>query len=280
MRIGMMIDMYKPYISGVTNYVAINKKFLEEAGHEVFVFTFGNKDYEDDESNIIRSGTIPFPFARHKFYFSYSQQARQLISTMDVVHVQHPFISGSLSILTCRSRGIPIVFTSHTRYDIYSKVYVPLFADLIGKFLMSVYLPAFFKRVDLVISPSKGMRQVLIESGAKVPIDVVPNGVDLRAFLAPAMPVARAEMGLSDSDVIFVFVGRLGIEKNLWFLLNAFELAYRSCTSIGLVLIGEGPLRKEMQEWISAHGLDERVIFTGLIPYPQMPEYYAMADVL
>ena len=40
MRIGMMADIYKPYISGITNYISLNKRYLEEAGHEVFVFTF------------------------------------------------------------------------------------------------------------------------------------------------------------------------------------------------------------------------------------------------
>ena len=39
MRIGMLVDIYKPHISGVTNYVVFNKRVLELAGHEVFVFT-------------------------------------------------------------------------------------------------------------------------------------------------------------------------------------------------------------------------------------------------
>jgi DNA-binding response OmpR family regulator len=42
MRIGMMVDSYKPYVSGITNYVDINKRYFEMAGHEVFVFTFGD----------------------------------------------------------------------------------------------------------------------------------------------------------------------------------------------------------------------------------------------
>ena len=50
-----MADTYKPYISGVTNYIALNKQTLEAAGHEVYVFTFGDLEYRDDESRVIRS---------------------------------------------------------------------------------------------------------------------------------------------------------------------------------------------------------------------------------
>ncbi len=55
MRIGMMTDAYKPYVSGVTSYVDVNKRALEKLGHEVYVFTFGDLEYEDDEPRVIRS---------------------------------------------------------------------------------------------------------------------------------------------------------------------------------------------------------------------------------
>jgi hypothetical protein len=47
----MFADMYKPHLSGVTNYISLYKKRFEELGHEVWVFTFGHTDYVDDEPN-------------------------------------------------------------------------------------------------------------------------------------------------------------------------------------------------------------------------------------
>ena len=35
MRIGMMVDVYKPHVRGITNYVSLNKRYIEQAGHEV-----------------------------------------------------------------------------------------------------------------------------------------------------------------------------------------------------------------------------------------------------
>ena len=58
MRIGMLTDTYKPYISGVTNHVALNKHTMEADGHEVFVFTFGGQNHIDEEQNIITTSSI------------------------------------------------------------------------------------------------------------------------------------------------------------------------------------------------------------------------------
>ena len=68
MKIGMMADTYKPYVSGVTNYIALNKQALEAAGHEVYVFTFGDLEYKDDEQRILRSPGLPL--ADTGFYLS------------------------------------------------------------------------------------------------------------------------------------------------------------------------------------------------------------------
>ena len=117
MRIGMMADTYKPHISGITTYIALNKQELEKAGHEVFVFTFGDDDYKDKETNVIRSRGVPIVDTGYYLNFGYKREARKLLKTMDIVHLHHPFLSGSIGLRICRPRGIPLVFTNHTRYD-------------------------------------------------------------------------------------------------------------------------------------------------------------------
>ncbi len=278
MRIGMMADLYKPHISGVTIYISLNKQVLEEAGHEVYVFTFGNKDYQDEETNIIRSPGFPIGVKGYYFSISYSSQARRLLKTMDIVHVHHPFVSGSLALLYCRPAHIPIVFTNHTRYDLYSQTYLPILGNVISEIATEGYLPAFCRGVDLVVSPSQGMREVLVSFGVDAPIDVVPNGVDLKPFHELIQPISRAELGFSDQDIILVYTGRLGPEKNLPFLLRSFAAALQACEQTGLVLIGEGPDRDNLQDWVQRSGLEKRVRFTGLVPYSDIPRYLSMAD--
>ena len=156
MRIGMMVDSYKPYVSGITNYVETNKRYLELAGHDVFVFTFGDLGYTDGEPRVIRSRGVPL--ADSGFYLSmrYSRTAKKLLQTMDVVHVQHPFLSGRLALRYCRPLHIPIVYTNHTRYDLYAQAYLPMMPEEVSQGLLQAYMPSFCKAVDLVITPSAG----------------------------------------------------------------------------------------------------------------------------
>jgi 1,2-diacylglycerol 3-alpha-glucosyltransferase len=278
MRIGMLADVYKPYISGITNYISLNKSILEKRGHEVFVFTFTEAEYVDEEKNIIRSPGLPLLDTGYKVSLHYTPQARKLLYTMDVAHVHHPFLSGSLARLYCPPRNIPIIFTNHTRYDLYSLAYLPPMADTVGLAAVKAYLPAFCRACDLVISPSYGMREVLVNFGVDVPIKVVPNGVDLMRFQTPIEPASRQEMGYSDEDVILVYVGRLGPEKNMPFLLRAFSGTYQAYNNARLMLIGDGPERQVLEDLVQQYGVADAVKLMGAVQYDQIPRYLAMAD--
>jgi hypothetical protein len=76
MRIGMMADAYKPHVSGVTNYISTNKRFLEQLGHEVHVFSYGDADYQDDECHVHRSPGLPLTDTGYYFSFQYSLAAK------------------------------------------------------------------------------------------------------------------------------------------------------------------------------------------------------------
>jgi len=276
----MMVDSYKPYISGITNYVEINKQYLEQAGHDVFVFTFGDLDYKDNEANIIRSPGVPL--ADTGFYLSmrYSRAAKKLLQTMDVVHVHHPFLSGRLALRFCRPLGIPIVFTNHTRYDLYAQAYLPLMPDEVSHGLLQAYMPPFCKAVDLVITPSAGMEKVLRELNVEDRIEIVPNGVDLKNF-HDAAPISRAQFGFKDDDILLVYAGRIALEKNIPFLLEAFSGVAKAIPNVHLLLIGGGvqQFEDEIRTLVKDMDAPRRVRLIGKIPYDQLPAYLAMCNI-
>jgi 1,2-diacylglycerol 3-alpha-glucosyltransferase len=278
MKIGMMVDVYKPHISGVTNYVELNKRFLEDAGHEVYVFTFGNENYDDNEDNIIRTPGLPFKDTGLQFNLTYNKHARQLLYMMDIVHVHHPFISGTLALRYCRPRNIPIVFTNHTRYDIYTQVYLPMLPDAVGEAAMKTYLPPFCRACDLVISPSQGMADVLRRFGVDSDVQVVPNGVELDRFLSSTIPIARAELGIPEQCVVLAYIGRVAAEKNMAFLLRAFNGVAEAYPDIHLLIVGSGPELENLQSQAANFKQNNHIHFTGFIPYDQIQRYFAVAD--
>jgi 1,2-diacylglycerol 3-alpha-glucosyltransferase len=280
MRIGMMVDTYKPYVSGVTNYVDLNKRALESAGHEVYVFTFGDLEYQNDEPRVIRSPGLAI--ADTGFYLSlrYKTRHKKLLQTMDVVHVHHPFLSGRLALNYCRSASIPIVFTNHSRYDLLAQAYLPMMPDEVSHSLLQAYLPDFCEAVDLVISPSAGMEKILRELDVKSHIEVIPNGVDLRKF-HQAEPMPRSQFGFTNQDILLVYAGRVAPEKNINFLLQSFAGIAQLIPNIYLLIVGGGKkqFEEELQNLIYELGVANRARIIGITPYESIPSYLSMCDI-
>ena len=279
MRIGMLADVYKPHVSGVTHYIELNKRYFEQAGHEVFVFTFGSRDRIDDAEHVIQSPGLPLGSTGYSFSLKYSRTAKSLLETMDVVHIHHPFVSGRLALRYCKPLGIPTVFTNHTRYDLYARVYAAFVPAGISEWFLRAYMPAFCRAVDLVIAPSAGMAQVMRGMGVSSPIEIIHNGVALERFLA-AEPLSRANFGYGENDILLVYTGRVAGEKNLPFLLRAFAAVASVLENVHLLVIGAGPksVQAELRSLAVQLKLGDRVKFTGMIPYEQLPPYLRMCD--
>jgi glycosyltransferase involved in cell wall biosynthesis len=280
MKIGMMADIYKPHVSGVTNSIALTKHWLEKAGHEVYVFTFGDEDAIDDEKNIIRTPGVPIVDTGFYLNLRYNRHARHLLYSVDIVHVHHPFVSGNLAMRYCIPRNIPIVFTNHTRYDLFTQAYLPFLPDMISEAALKAYLSPFYRACDLVIVPTPSIRKVLDERlGLELPIEVIPNGVDLTAFRSNIKPTDRAEFGFSPEQVICVYVGRLSPEKNLNLLLQAFYGVAMTYDHVRILIVGDGPERENLESMVKRMNIDTKVHFAGMVEYKDIPAYLATSDI-
>jgi glycosyltransferase involved in cell wall biosynthesis len=277
MKIGMLTDVYRPVINGVTHFIALVKREMEIRGHEVTVFTFGNRDTPPDEPRVVISPAVPIADTGYHLSLAYSREARLMIGQMDVLHAHHPFISGRLAARYSRMHNVPIVFTNHTRYDLYARSYLPAVPPSLTQLMLESYLPAFAALCDLVIAPSSSIRRVLKELGVEQEIRVIPNGIDLEKFRRPAAGcVRRDDLGIGDDGLVLLYCGRLGPEKNVEFLLQAFEGVREAIPEAYLVLVGGGPTAGNLQRHRSAR---ENVRFVGQVPYDAVAGYLSIADV-
>jgi 1,2-diacylglycerol 3-alpha-glucosyltransferase len=289
MRIGFATDAYLPYISGVTHYISLNCRYLEQRGHEAFVFSFSDPRMPpNDPHHITSPGLKVHGTSGYHVGPRLTRDARQIMSTMDVLNVDNPFLSGRMALSVCRPLGIPMVFTNHTRCDIYIDHYVKAVPPMLRESLVRRRLQKFCRQVDLVLSPSAGMVDVLRGMGIDTEIDVVPNGVDIARFLSVPRGFGaaerlnaehRAQLGFAPDDVVFVYSGRLGPEKNLGLLVEAFAMLVRDVPTARLVIIGGGPEQKRIEAAVAREGLTGRVRFTGMVPYERISEYLAPCDV-
>jgi glycosyltransferase involved in cell wall biosynthesis len=278
MRIGFAADTYKPYVSGVTNYMALYKREFERQGHEVSIFTFGPRGFDPGEERIYYNPGFTLKVG-YSLGLAYSRETVQCMRGMDVVHVHHPFISGQLALRLCKPGRIPVVFTSHTRYDLLAQHYMPFLPEGVRLVFLRWYMPRFCAAVQRVICNSAAAEQTLRNCGVKVGVKRIPNAVDITAFTQADRSACRAKLLGDTQEVVALCISRLAPEKNLVCLIQAFARLAESAKNVRLVLVGDGPLRSDLERLAGQLGIHAQVTLVGSVPYAQIPEYIAAADL-
>lgn len=141
-----------------------------------------------------------------------------------------------------------------------------------------------FRRVDAIETPGEDGRQFAMRYGAPAEhIFLVTQAVDIRHFSAgsasmcPQRERLRMELGLKGTT--FIYVGRLWWGKGVNYLLDAFERVQRQSTEeVSLLLVGDGPEEAKLKQQCTDRGI-RNVVFAGFKQKPELPRYYAMADV-
>ncbi len=107
---------------------------------------------------------------------------------------------------------------------------------------------------------------------------VIKNGVDLEKFTynPEVRSAKRKELNLENNFVIG-HIGRFSNEKNHKFLIDIFENIIRLEPSAKLVLVGSGPIQKEIREYVKRKKLEEKIIFLGVCK--NVVELYSVLDV-
>ena len=279
MRIVLFSDVYKPVVNGVVNHVALLKNYFEQWGEQVWLFVPGQPDVVGGEANVIRLPGIPIADTGYHLSVNLDQRARNILKQADVIHVHHPFLSGSFGLNAARKYELPLVFTNHTRYDLYVQQYLPLIPEALSDTALQAFFRIFSQRCSAFIAPSQGIADVMREEwGVQGQVAVIPNGVELEDFYSAVSAKSRQMLGIPDDALVGVFVGRMSGEKDVDRLLRIFAVLADEEPRLHLLLIGGGPELVEYRALAKELGLDSSVTFTGAIPYKEIPGYLKLAD--
>lgn len=110
---------------------------------------------------------------------------------------------------------------------------------------------------------------------AKGRIQVIPNGVDVNRFHSQVKPILPHEEGIFTIG----FVGTLKAWHGLEILVEMFDLVHDLGNGICLLIVGDGPGRKMLEQELSARGLREVTHFTGAVDHDEVPSWLASMDV-
>lgn len=282
MKIGMMLDMYKPYISGVTNHVETYADTFRRQGHDVKIFTFGDAQAAPVETDVFYTRGLPIhvPFADLTFNlnFRHPEKIVRLIQEMDIINVHHPFLSGNLAYQYCKNTKIPIVFTSHTRYDLYTQIYTSFLPQKLVQWILKTYLQSAVKKFDQVITPSSSSRKMYETFNIHANFKLIPNGINFSSSEKRNDSITRQTLGIKALDFVLIYVGRLGPEKNLSILLDTFYSLLRARKDVKLILVGKGTEETALRRKIQKLGIEDHVVFTGYVEYKNVFDYLKLSN--
>lgn len=278
MRIALLTDIYKPSTNGVVHHVALLKQALENLGESVWLFVPSSKEFEDDEPNVIRIPGIPLADTGYHLSLSLPKRARDILKKMDILHTHHPFVSGSFGLYAANRYKIPLVFTNHTRYDLYVKQYLKLLPETVSDSALQTYFHTFSQGCDALVAPSEGMAEVMQTWNTQGKIVVIPNGVQTEHFATPSQRVTHAELGLPENAVVALYIGRMSSEKSIDRLLQLFCYVADEHETVYLVLVGDGPELEDLRRLANELGIHSRVRFTGGVAYADVPAYMGVGD--
>jgi glycosyltransferase involved in cell wall biosynthesis len=86
---------------------------------------------------------------------------------------------------------------------------------------------------------------------------MVYNGINPAHFF-----ISKEDKAVNAKKTIGI-IGRLAAVKDHKNLINAFKLAREKLKNIELMIVGDGPLKQELESYVQEMGLAESVVFTG-----------------
>ena len=290
MRIGLFTDTFPPYINGVSTSIAMLKNALEKKGHQVFVVTANNElakySYEDN-GNIIRIPGIPTGIYDYRLTGIYPIRCINKIKKwkLDVIHSHTEFGVGTFARIIAKQLNIPLVHTYHTMYEDYIHYITKGYFNHASKKIVE-YLTLFYcdKTISELIVPTKKTYDLFKEK-YKVArnVHIIPTGIEIERFYKEKYSKTminkyREQYNIKDNDFVILFVGRLAQEKNVEFLIDAQKDLVKKYSNCKLMIVGDGPDADKYKAMAQKLKIEDNVIFTGKVPWENVPIYYQLAS--
>lgn len=280
MNVLMFTNTFTPHVGGVARSVSELARQLRQIGDRVLIVAPEFEGMPSHEDGVVRIPALQnFGGSDFSVPLPLSTNLSTIIEEFqpDIVHSHHPFLLGDSALRAASSMAAPIIFTYHTRYELYGH-YVAQDSDLLKRLAQSLSI-GYCDLCDGVISPSESISHFLRAHSVKTKIATIPTGVDTDVFRNGVGAHARQKHSVPEKAPLVGHVGRLAPEKNLGFLAASLALVLNQNKEAYALIVGEGTSRSHMLEIFRSVDVDDRVRFTGVLQGTALVDAYASMDV-
>ncbi len=256
---------------GVENFVMNVYRNLDR-GQIQFDFAFSTiKDgFFDDEARSL-GGNIYFFDSEKKSLWNYYKNLRRIVreyGPYSAIHSHVYYFSGCV-LLIARLLGIKVrIAHSHETEKGRKPTFIRKCYERVMRWMIK-------RNATHWLSCSDAAGEYVFGKG--VPYQVLYNGIDLKRFSFNEVSRSRIRKDLGFENAFVVMnVGRFAEQKNHHFIVSVFQELLRGVPNAKLVLIGTGPMRKEIEDKCIDLGIKDNV--TILFNIQNTEEYYDAAD--
>ncbi len=276
LRVAVVTETYPPEINGVAMTVDRLVRGLQARHHDVQLIRPRQTSVDTMnavtgiEQVLTRGVPIPrYPHLRMGLPAKGSLTQHWAHHRPDIVHIATEGPLGWSALQAARKLHIPVSSDFRTNFHAYSRHYG---IGWLGK-PIAAYLRKFHNLADCTMVPTVQLQNELNRMAFKRLI-VVGRGVDTVRFDPQHRSTdLRQRWGLGDDGVAMLYVGRLAAEKNLGLLVRAAHTLNTHAPSSRLIVVGEGPLRAELEKACP------QACFCGALSGHELARHYASADV-
>lgn len=226
------------------------------------------KKLSDEQEKLIESknvniyyvsqlGKAPLVFLREIFSF-YKKHS------YDIIHINSSHaISMLYTIPVWWNKEIKIVYHSHNM-------------DGNAKILHQICKRIVKIRSDIKLACSTPAACYMYDSSKDV--EIIKNGIDISRFIfdSDIREAIRNRLGIDKTNMVIGNIGRFVQEKNHKFLIDIFRELLKIDNNVSLVLLGDGPLKGEIEDYAGSRNIINRIIFTGNVTNVQ--DWYQAFD--
>lgn len=249
---------------------------LSDIGVEVGVYTLGQYDksfydkhnikvFQDDRGDDIyhqKCGGL-----KKIGYLRYVSNLKNVIKDFkpDILHAHYASGNGLLGALSGFHPYIISVWGS----DVYEFPQKSFFHKSVLRYNLS--------KADKILSTSHVMAKETSKYTGKE-IEVIPFGIDLNVF--KPMP-RKTQKYFQQDDIVIGTIKTLEKKYGVEYLIRAFSIVRKrhSELPLKLLIVGDGTLRGQLEKLVKELNMDEDVVFTGRIPWQDVPIYDNMLDI-
>lgn len=275
-------DVFFPRVDGVLKVVDNVAQRLSKRCN-VVVFAPSPIDYKVEKDYLfIRIKCAYLKWLNYDFSLpAFDKYYKKIIKILrvDIIHAHSPLMLGKSAIKAHKKKKVPLVLTFHSQFK--KDIYKATKSNFLTKIGMS-YIMSSFAAADEVWTMHEMSAKTLRDYGYKGKVFFMPNATDFSYPKTAKKEVdeikAKFDIG---NEVVFLFVGRLVVQKNILFIADVLGELKKRGLSFKMIFIGEGPDSGKLEKKIAQNNVEKECVLLGKVSdYRLIEDYYLTADLV